>query len=80
MKLGTLLATLLLTGCGSASEPFNGMGEPSYMQRQEVINAVTECESAGMRAQVVHTYVKPTLLSSRVVPVPIDVHCNVNYK
>jgi starvation-inducible outer membrane lipoprotein len=80
MKCVLLLTALMLAGCSSTSEPFNGMGEPSYMQRQEVINAVTECESAGMRAQVVHTYVKPTLLSSRVVPVPIDVHCNVNYK
>ena len=72
------LSAVVLAGCSSPK--ILGMEKPAYMQRQEVVNAVRECESGGLRAQVVYTYVRQEVFGHRSVPVPIDVHCYVPHK
>lgn len=71
------LSAVVLAGCSSPK--ILGMEKPAYMQRQEVINAVRECESGGLRAQVVYTYIRKDVFGHRSVAVPIDVHCHVNH-
>jgi len=76
--VAVLLFVVALAGCSSPK--ILGMEKPAYMQRQEVINAVRECESGGLRAQVVYTYVRQEVFGHRSVSVPIDVHCYVPHK
>ena len=78
MKIALIaLSAVVLAGCSTSK--ILGMEEPAYMQRQQVINAVHECESGGLRAQVVYTYVSKEVFGHRSVAVPIDVHCYVNH-
>lgn len=76
--LVVLLSAGVLAGCSSPK--ILGMEKPAYMQRQEVIHAVRECESGGLRAQVVYTYVRQEVFGHRSVAVPIDVHCYVPHR
>lgn len=51
--------------------------EVSPMSRAEVISAVNECESAGMRPLVINAKRK---VSSQMTPTVVDVTCMPKYK
>ncbi len=60
-----LLAVAALAGC--AEKP-----DLAYMSRQEVSEAITECENAGQRAALTYTKAK---WGGKNVPVVVDVQC-----
>jgi hypothetical protein len=44
----------------------------AYLSRQEVSNAISDCEAAGQRASVIYTKAD---WNGRKVPTPVDVQC-----
>jgi uncharacterized protein YcfL len=74
-----VLATLLLAGCASAPQPKQFPGQEIVldqqihaMSRNEVIIAVRECESSGLRAVVIHGKRKVNGFTTDIV---VDVTC-----
>jgi hypothetical protein len=68
MKKTIFAATILvatLTACGSGPDL-------AYMSRQEVSNAISDCEAAGQRASVIYTKAE---WNGKKVPTPVDVQC-----
>lgn len=67
---------LLLVGCTQSETPgikLDISDESLYkMTRQEVISAISECESANHRAVVIHSRVK---INGRFSPIVVDVTC-----
>lgn len=74
-------AAVMLAGCGTTANQqppaIAGVDQPTFMQRQEVINATHECELAGMHPRMVYAY---QTINQRRVPVPIDVYCEPAYR
>jgi len=66
-----VVAIIICAGCSSAAVQEK---EITHMTRQEVINAVQECEGSGMRPVVV--YALDTFKHVNV-SVPVDVQCSV---
>lgn len=64
-----LLASVALAGCASEIVSDKDIG---YMSRQEVSNAISDCENAGQRASL--TYTKADWHGKKV-PVVVDVQC-----
>lgn len=67
---------LLLAGCTQNETPdikLDVSDQSLYkMTRQEVISAISECESANHRAVVIHSRVK---INGRYSPIVVDVTC-----
>ena len=81
-----LFALLFLTGC--AKPPVSGYVPPPSQQlildkqvasltRNEIINGVTECEGAGLRAHVITT---KRLINGFSADIPIEVTCMPKFK
>ena len=89
LKYVLLFSTMALTACASApkevpvpkEEPkppmVTGAENIEKMERREVIQAVTECEDAGMKPYV--EYVTQRTDFGKVM-VPINVHCDPRRK
>lgn len=87
--VGFVVFMLLLSGCSSN----NGISGTVYSQaptqqlvldkqvasltRNEVINGVTECEGAGLRASVITT---KRAINGFMADIPIEVTCMPRYK
>lgn len=70
MKIAiTVLLATLLCACGTAIVQDKEIG---YMSRQEVSNAINECEGAGQRATVIYARAN---WRDKTIPVPVDVQC-----
>jgi hypothetical protein len=67
--IAALLASAALSAC---TTPVVEDKEIGYMSRQEVSEAITECEDAGQRAAL--TYTKADWRGKKV-PVVVDVQC-----
>lgn len=65
----TSLTATALIGCSST---IKGTEAPTFMPREMVIQAATQCEAADMRPSIVYGY---QTVQDRRVPVPIDVQC-----
>lgn len=65
-----MLTAAALTGC--ASDEILMKQDLSYMSRNEVVNAINDCEGSGTRANVVYTR---AFWRGKMVPVPVDVQC-----
>lgn len=83
MRTIALLFCLTLVACASNEAPkapmVKGEVEPtvSQMSRQEIINAVAECESAGLRAMTITTKRR---INGYPSDVTVDVTCVPKYK
>ena len=89
LMVGFVLALLFLTGCSSNSvipgtvysqAPSQQLildKQVASLTRNEVINGVTECEGAGLRAHVITT---KRSINGFTTDVPIEVTCMPKYK
>ena len=86
LMVGFVLAMLFLTGCGSTSGTVYSQApsqqlildkQVASLTRNEVINGVTECEGAGLRAHVITT---KRSINGFTSDVPIEVTCMPKYK
>jgi hypothetical protein len=83
--IGTLLALLFLTGCSTPGTIYSQAPtqqlildkQVTSLTRNEVINGVTECEGAGLRAHVITT---KRSINGFNADVPIEVTCMPKYK
>ena len=67
----TIATSVICMGCAS-KPPIVEDDAMNHMSRQEVINAVQECEDNEMRPQIMYTRDK---WRNKSVVVPIDVQC-----
>ena len=86
MFVGFVLALLFLTGCSSTPGTVYSQApsqqlildkQVASLTRNEVINGVTECEGAGLRAHVITT---KRSINGFTSDVPIEVTCMPKYK
>lgn len=86
LMVGFVLALLFLTGCSSTSGTVYSQApsqqlildkQVASLTRNEVINGVTECEGAGLRAHVITT---KRSINGFTSDVPIEVTCMPKYK
>jgi hypothetical protein len=92
LMVGLVIGLLFLTGCSSTS-PVPGTTGTVYNQapsqqlildkqvasltRNEVINGVTECEGAGLRAHVITT---KRQINGFIADIPVEVTCMPRFK
>ena len=81
MFVGFVLALLFLTGCSSTSGTVYSQApsqqlildkQVAALTRNEVINGVTECEGAGLRAHVITT---KRQINGFTADIPVEVTC-----
>jgi hypothetical protein len=81
MFVGLVLALLFLTGCSSTSGTVYSQApsqqlildkQVAALTRNEVINGVTECEGAGLRAHVITT---KRQINGFTADIPVEVTC-----
>lgn len=81
MFVGFVLALLFLTGCSSTSGTVYSQApsqqlildkQIAALTRNEVINGVTECEGAGLRAHVITT---KRQINGFTADIPVEVTC-----
>jgi len=81
MFIGFVLALLFLTGCSSTSGTVYSQApsqqlildkQVTALTRNEVINGVTECEGAGLRAHVITT---KRQINGFTADIPVEVTC-----
>jgi hypothetical protein len=81
MFIGFALALLFLTGCSSTSGTVYSQApsqqlildkQVAALTRNEVINGVTECEGAGLRAHVITT---KRQINGFTADIPVEVTC-----
>jgi hypothetical protein len=81
MFVGFVLALLFLTGCSSTSGAVYSQApsqqlvldkQVAALTRNEVINGVTECEGAGLRAHVITT---KRQINGFTADIPVEVTC-----
>jgi hypothetical protein len=81
MFIGLVLALLFLTGCSSTSGTVYSQApsqqlildkQIAALTRNEVINGVTECEGAGLRAHVITT---KRQINGFTADIPVEVTC-----
>ena len=81
MFVGFVLALLFLTGCSSTSGTAYSQApsqqlildkQVAALTRNEVINGVTECEGAGLRAHVITT---KRQINGFTADIPVEVTC-----
>jgi hypothetical protein len=92
MFVGFVLALLFLTGCSSTSSVPGTTGtaynqapsqqllldkQVAALTRNEVINGVTECEGAGLRAHVITT---KRSINGFTADIPVEVTCMPRFK
>jgi hypothetical protein len=87
MFVGFVLALLFLTGCSSTSSGTVYSQAPTQqlildkqvaaLTRNEVINGVTECEGAGLRAHVITT---KRSINGFTADIPVEVTCMPRFK
>lgn len=91
--VGLVIGLLFLTGCSSTQTPVPGTTGTVYSQapsqqlildkqvasltRNEVINGVTECEGAGLRAHVITT---KRQINGFTADIPVEVTCMPKFK
>lgn len=67
--IASALITLTIMGCSSS---IKNLEDPSFMQRELVIQASQQCEAADMRPRIVYGY---QVIQDRRVAIPLDVQC-----
>ena len=81
LMVGFVLAMLFLTGCSSTSGTVYSQApsqqlildkQVAALTRNEVINGVTECEGAGLRAHVITT---KRQINGFTADIPVEVTC-----
>lgn len=81
LMVGFVLAMLFLTGCSSTSGTVYSQApsqqlildkQVASLTRNEVINGVTECEGAGLRAHVITT---KRQINGFTADIPVEVTC-----
>jgi len=75
MKFKIIAMALSLSACSSYSEPDVALkteSEIHNMNRHEVINAITECQAAGLRPLMVYGRIR---VGGRPSPIVLDVTC-----
>ena len=86
MFVGFVLALLFLTGCSSTSGTAYSQAptqqlildkQVAALTRNEVINGVTECEGAGLRAHVITT---KRSINGFTADIPVEVTCMPRFK
>ena len=87
MMVGFVLALLFLTGCSSTPSGTVYSQAPTQqlildkqvaaLTRNEVINGVTECEGAGLRAHVITT---KRSINGFTADIPVEVTCMPRFK
>ena len=93
LMVGLVIGLLFLTGCSSTQTPVPGTTGTVYNQapsqqlildkqvasltRNEVINGVTECEGAGLRAHVITT---KRQINGFTADIPVEVTCMPKFK
>ena len=93
LMVGLVIGLLFLTGCNSTQTPVPGTTGTVYNQapsqqlildkqvaaltRNEVINGVTECEGAGLRAHVITT---KRQINGFTADIPVEVTCMPKFK
>jgi hypothetical protein len=86
MFVGFVLALLFLTGCSSTSGTAYSQAptqqlildkQVAALTRNEVINGVTECEGAGLRAHVITT---KRSINGFTADIPVEVTCMPKFK
>jgi len=86
LMVGFVLTLLFLTGCSSTSGTVYSQApsqqlildkQVASLTRNEVINGVTECEGAGLRAHVITT---KRSINGFTSDIPIEVTCMPKYK
>jgi hypothetical protein len=87
MFVGLVLGLLFLTGCSSTPSGTVYSQAPTQqlildkqvasLTRNEVINGVTECESAGLRAHVITT---KRSINGFTADIPVEVTCMPRFK
>jgi len=86
LMVGFVLTLLFLTGCSSTPSTVYSQApsqqlildkQVASLTRNEVINGVTECEGAGLRAHVITT---KRSINGFTSDIPIEVTCMPKYK
>ena len=88
LMVGFVLAMLFLTGCGTSGTTGTVYNQAPSQQliidkqvasltRNEVINGVTECEGAGLRAHVITT---KRAINGFTADIPVEVTCMPRFK
>jgi len=86
LMVGFVLTLLFLTGCSSTPSTVYSQApsqqlildkQVASLTRNEVINGVTECEGAGLRAHVITT---KRSINGFTTDIPIEVTCMPKYK
>tara|TARA_R110002126_G_scaffold191862_1_gene340025 strand:- start:995 stop:1243 length:249 start_codon:yes stop_codon:yes gene_type:complete len=75
MKLKIILLAFLLPACSSYSEPNVALktdSEIHNMNRHEVINAISECQAAGLMPLMIYGRIR---VGGRPSPVVLDITC-----
>jgi hypothetical protein len=72
MKHLILIAPILLVGCGTPT--IKGYEGPKALDRAAVVQGARDCVNNRMKPSVVYLSQKT---EHGVVPVPVDVHCDV---
>ena len=72
MKHLILIAPILLVGCGTHT--IKGYEGPKALDRAQVVQGARDCVNNRMKPSVVYLAQKT---DHGVVPVPVDVHCDV---
>jgi len=88
LMVGLVIVLLFLTGCGTSGTTGTVYGQAPSQQlvldkqvagltRNEVINGVTECEGAGLRASVITT---KRSINGFSADIPVEVTCMPKHK